>query len=184
MNRIENTIPIVIVQQYLDRCMGIRSFSQSLHSNSYTSWNINRKYCCWEQSREIRIGNTFSAFYNHPSLSKQFLYCYRGVPTSPLHRNGSSSVVASAFVAAGMCLPSRCLAMIVCSGSTIPTLRRHVTIGVACDGGNVAIPPWFRSQGPVWKSGTHHFADGRRGGRYGARPVFWTNLAGARQQVS
>jgi hypothetical protein len=45
-----------------------------------------------------------------PSLFQQFLCCYRGVPTSPLHTNGSSSIVAYVIVAAGMCLPSCCLA--------------------------------------------------------------------------
>jgi hypothetical protein len=52
----------------------------------------------------------------------------RGVPSSPLRRNGSSSLVACVFVAAGMCLLSRCLAIDVCSGPTIPASRRHVTI--------------------------------------------------------
>jgi hypothetical protein len=36
--------------------------------------------------------------------------------------------VAYVFVAAGTCLPSRCLAMNVYSGSAIPAFRRHVTI--------------------------------------------------------
>jgi hypothetical protein len=61
-------------------------------------------------------------------LSKQFLYFNRGVFTSPLHRNGSSSIVPCEFVAAGMCLPSRCLVIDVCSGSTILDFRRNVTI--------------------------------------------------------
>jgi hypothetical protein len=47
---------------------------------------------------------------------------------SPLHINDSSSIIACVFVAAGMCLPSRCLVMDVCSGSTIPAFRRHVTV--------------------------------------------------------
>jgi hypothetical protein len=50
------------------------------------------------------------------------------VPTSPLHINGSSSIVSCVFVAAGMSLPSRYLEMDVCSGSTIPAFRRHVKI--------------------------------------------------------
>jgi hypothetical protein len=50
------------------------------------------------------------------------------VYTSPLHINGSSSIAACVFVDAVMCLPNRCLAKGVCSGSTIPALRRHVTI--------------------------------------------------------
>jgi hypothetical protein len=37
-----------------------------------------------------------------------------------------SPIDACVFVAAGMCLPSRCLAMDVCSGSTIPAFRPHV----------------------------------------------------------
>jgi hypothetical protein len=37
-------------------------------------------------------------------------------------------IVACVFVVAGTCLPSRCLAMNVYSGSTIPAFRRHVTI--------------------------------------------------------
>jgi hypothetical protein len=63
-----------------------------------------------------------------PSLTQEFRYCYRGVPTSLLHRNGSCSIVACVFVATGICLPSRCLAMDVSSGPTIPAFRRHVTI--------------------------------------------------------
>jgi hypothetical protein len=46
----------------------------------------------------------------------------------PLHRNGSLSIVACVFVAAGMCLPSRCLAMNVYSDFAIPAFGRHVTI--------------------------------------------------------
>jgi hypothetical protein len=46
---------------------------------------------------------------------------------SPLHGNGSSSIVASVFVAAGM-FTELCLATNVFSGSAIPALRRHVSI--------------------------------------------------------
>jgi hypothetical protein len=46
--------------------------------------------------------------------------------TSPLHRNGSSSIVSCIFVAVGMCLPSRCPAMNV-SDFTIPAFERRVT---------------------------------------------------------
>jgi hypothetical protein len=38
------------------------------------------------------------------------------------------AIVACVFVAAGMCLPSRCLAMNVYSDFTIPAFGRHVTI--------------------------------------------------------
>jgi hypothetical protein len=45
---------------------------------------------------------------------------------SPLHTNGSSSIVTYVFVAAGMQLPSRCLAMNAHPDFTIPVLGRHV----------------------------------------------------------
>jgi hypothetical protein len=62
------------------------------------------------------------------ATSQQYFYCYRGVFISPLHRHSSSLIVACLFVFAGTCLPSRCLAMNVCSGCAIPAFRRHVTI--------------------------------------------------------
>jgi hypothetical protein len=40
----------------------------------------------------------------------------------------NSSIVAHVFTVAGTCLPSRCLAMNIYSGSTIPAFRRHVTL--------------------------------------------------------
>jgi hypothetical protein len=46
---------------------------------------------------------------------------------SPLHSNGSYSIVACVFVAGGMCLPSSCLAMDI-SDFTILAFGRHVTI--------------------------------------------------------
>jgi hypothetical protein len=39
-----------------------------------------------------------------------------------------NSIVACEFVVRGTCLPSRCLAMHVSSGSTIPSFRRHDTV--------------------------------------------------------
>jgi hypothetical protein len=41
----------------------------------------------------------------------RFLQCCEGVFTVQLHSNGSYSIVACVFIAAGVCLPSRCLAM-------------------------------------------------------------------------
>jgi hypothetical protein len=58
----------------------------------------------------------------------QPLYCWEGVLTAPVHSNGSYSNVACVFVAAGMCLPSRCLVINVYSDFTIPAFGRHVTI--------------------------------------------------------
>jgi hypothetical protein len=48
--------------------------------------------------------------------------------TAPLYGNGSYSVVTCVFVAAEICLPSRCLAMNVYSDFTIPAFVRHITI--------------------------------------------------------
>jgi hypothetical protein len=64
----------------------------------------------------------------HGSRRKQPLYCCEGVFTAPLHSNGSYTIVAHVFVAAGMCLPSHCLAKNVYSDFTIPAFERHVTI--------------------------------------------------------
>jgi hypothetical protein len=44
------------------------------------------------------------------------------------HRNSSSSIVMCIFISAETCLPSRCLAMNIYTGSAIPAFRRHVTI--------------------------------------------------------
>jgi hypothetical protein len=66
----------------------------------------------------------------HGPRRKQPLYCWEGVFTAPLHSNGSYSIVAYIFVAAGMCQPSHCLAMNVYSDFTIPALMRHVTIWI------------------------------------------------------
>jgi hypothetical protein len=59
---------------------------------------------------------------------KHSFYCWWGVFTARMHSNGSYSIVTCVFVEAGMCLPSRCLAMNVYSDFTIPAFRRHVTV--------------------------------------------------------
>jgi hypothetical protein len=48
--------------------------------------------------------------------------------TAPLHDNGIYLIVACVFFVAGMCLPSRCLAMNIYSDFTIPAFGRHVTV--------------------------------------------------------
>jgi hypothetical protein len=40
----------------------------------------------------------------------------------------SSSIVACVLIAAGTCLPSRCLVTAVSSGSTIPPFSRYITL--------------------------------------------------------
>jgi hypothetical protein len=70
-------------------------------------------------------------FYNHFALTVQKtqpFHCWQGVFTAPLHNNEDYSIAACVFVAAGMCLPSRCLAMNVYSDFTVPTFKCYVTI--------------------------------------------------------
>jgi hypothetical protein len=69
--------------------------------------------------------------YNHfawTTQKTQHFNCSEGVFTAPLHNNGSYSIVANMFAAAGICLPSRCLTMNVYSDFAIPAFGRHVTI--------------------------------------------------------
>jgi hypothetical protein len=73
----------------------------------------------------------WTLLYNHVTRTTQKtqpLYCWECMFTAPLSSNGSYSIVACVFVAAGMCLPSSCLAMVVSSDFTIPVLGRHVPI--------------------------------------------------------
>jgi hypothetical protein len=58
--------------------------------------------------------------------SPRYIVSLRTQQKTPFPNN--PFLVACVFVAAGMCLPSRCLAMNVYSGSTIAALRRHVRV--------------------------------------------------------
>jgi hypothetical protein len=67
----------------------------------------------------------WTLLYNHfarTTQKTQPLYCWEGVLTASLHSNRSYSIVACVFVAAGMCLPSRCLALNMYSDFAIPAL--------------------------------------------------------------
>jgi hypothetical protein len=78
-----------------------------------------------------RLETQVILLYNHFSRTSQKiqpLYCWEGVFTPPLHSNGIYCIVAFVFVAAGMCLPSRCLAMNIYSDFNIPAFGRHVTL--------------------------------------------------------
>jgi hypothetical protein len=70
-----------------------------------------------------RIYNSLTVTSNHTWHS---LLCWEGLFTAPLTRNGSYPIVACVFVAAGMCLPTRCLA--IKSDFTIPAFGRHVAL--------------------------------------------------------
>jgi hypothetical protein len=69
--------------------------------------------------------------YNHFARTMQKtkrLHCWEGVFTAPLYSKGRYSIVACVFVAEGMFLPNRCLAITAHSNFAIPTFGRHVTI--------------------------------------------------------
>jgi hypothetical protein len=83
------------------------------HNNSYSKFSILRRR---EANLTLWLGPT------------QQPYCLEGGFTAPLPSNGSYSIVGCIFVAAGMCLPSRCLVTNVYSNVTIPAFGRHVTI--------------------------------------------------------
>jgi hypothetical protein len=69
--------------------------------------------------------------YNHlerTTQKTQPLYCWEGVFRASLPSNGSYSIVACVFVAAGICLSSRYLVIDVYSEFAIPPFERHVAI--------------------------------------------------------
>jgi hypothetical protein len=68
----------------------------------------------------------------HRPRRKHSLFCWEGVFTAALHSKGSYLIVTCVFVAARMCLQSRCLATNVYSDFTIPAFGRHVTIFFTC----------------------------------------------------
>jgi hypothetical protein len=89
-------------------------------------------YIPQEQGGPAGFGSSLYSLGSNPTensvsivITQQYLCCYRGVFTSPLHRNGSSSIVC-VLISLVICLPSRCLAMNVYSASAIPAFRRHV----------------------------------------------------------
>jgi hypothetical protein len=85
----------------------------------------------WRLETQLSLLN-WNHLYNHFASTTQKLqplYCWEGVFTAPLHSNGSYSIVCvRVIVVAGMCLPSRCLAMNVYSDFTVPVFGHHVTI--------------------------------------------------------
>jgi hypothetical protein len=53
---------------------------------------------------------------------------WQALPEFPSLQLNNTSIAACLFFATGICLPSRCIAMNVYSGSAIPAFTRHVTI--------------------------------------------------------
>jgi hypothetical protein len=76
----------------------------------------------------VSLGNFLHNNSAQSTQKTQPHYCWEGVFLAPLHSNGSYSIVSCVLVAAGMCLPSRCLAINVYSDFVIPTFGHHVTI--------------------------------------------------------
>jgi hypothetical protein len=83
-----------------------------------------------------RLASRNSTLFNSNLLYNSFarttqktqpLYCWEDMRRAPLHRNGSYSIVAYVLISAGICLPSSCLEMDVCSDFTILVFGRHVT---------------------------------------------------------
>jgi hypothetical protein len=76
----------------------------------------------WSLETRLSLLN-WNLFYNHfakTTQKTQSFYCWEGVFTAPLHSKGSYLNVACVFVATGMCLSSRCLAINVYSNFIIP----------------------------------------------------------------
>jgi hypothetical protein len=106
---------------YSANCQLRRSDSNLLLSSSYSGRLASRNSTQFD----------LTLLYNHFARATQKrlpLYCWKSVLTALLHSNGIFSIVACVFVAARMCLPSRCLAIYVYSDFTIPAFGRHVTI--------------------------------------------------------
>jgi hypothetical protein len=107
---------------------GLISFLPVFHKCQINSIPSAPKLISW-QTGVSKLDSTL--LYNHFTRTTQKiqrLYCWVGVFTTPLHSNRSYSIVACVFVAAGMCLPSRCLAMNVYSDFTVPSFGCYVTI--------------------------------------------------------
>jgi hypothetical protein len=99
-------------------------------SYRYSATANSIQFLCWRLEIRLTLLN-WSLLYNHFAGTTQKtlpLYCREDVFTEPLHRNGRYSIVAWVLVAAGMCLPSRCLAINFYTDMTIPAFGRNVTI--------------------------------------------------------
>jgi hypothetical protein len=89
----------------------------------------------------------------HGSRRKHKLYCWEVLFTTPLRNNGSYSIVACIFVAAGMCLLSRCLAMNIYSDFTIPGLKHNRSGMVAVLGPVEALPCYIHTIPAISRTG-------------------------------
>jgi hypothetical protein len=84
-------------------------------------------YPGWRSETRLTLLN-WTLLYNYfarTTQKTQPLYCCEGVFTAPLHSNGSYSIVACVFVAAGTCLRSCCLEINVYSDFSIPAFGCH-----------------------------------------------------------
>jgi hypothetical protein len=85
-------------------------------------------------SRNSTNSNDLLCLLYNPSArttqKTQPLCFWEGVFTAPFHSNRSYSIVTCVFVAAGMFVPSSCLAMDVSSDITALAYGRHITISI------------------------------------------------------
>jgi hypothetical protein len=110
--------------------ISFQSFPTADSLNSISSCSKAHISIGWRLETEL-IFLKQTLLYNHFAGTKhktQPLYCWKGVFTAPLLSKGSYSNIAYVLVAAGMCLPSRCLTMNIYSDFTIPAFGCHATI--------------------------------------------------------
>jgi hypothetical protein len=104
-----------------------RLSSVPLLSTSYPCTLASRN-STWLYAAPASFGTLLYNHFTRTAQKTQPLYCWEGVFTAPFHSNGSSSIITCVFVAAGMCLPSRCLARNVYSNFTIPALCHNIYV--------------------------------------------------------
>jgi hypothetical protein len=120
----------------LHRLIPFLAFSATANSEDSTQFNSSApKLISWQaaisnldSSLNFLNRNLLCNHFTRTTQKTQPFYCLVGVSTALLHSNGSCSIFARVFVAAGMCLPSRCLAINVYSDFTVPAFGRHVTL--------------------------------------------------------
>jgi hypothetical protein len=109
-------------------------YSATANSEDSTEFNSSApKLTSWQAgiSKLDSVLHNCILLYNNfarTTQKTQLFYCWEEVFTAPLHSNGSYSIVTCVFVAAGMCLPSRCVAINIYSEFSIPAFGSRVTV--------------------------------------------------------
>jgi hypothetical protein len=111
-----------------------RRFLVTNLSNGDSSASFARRLTLHIWTLNCTVAPNVKIISRHRPCRKHSHYFWQGVFTAPLLSNGSYSIVACVFVAVGMCLPCRCLAMNVNFDVTISAFGWHVTIFIALTG--------------------------------------------------